>query len=127
MVKSLVLLLCAIGMVATISRQAAANKHCAPLAVQIAAPGPADCKCVVQNYSTSPDTGVTINVYAMNGGYTTCGPFTLPARTATFCHVSIALGTTCGCVVTGEGALTLASLSVMDPTTGAPQVALECR
>ena len=75
----------------------------------------------------SADTGVTISVYALNGGFTTCGPSTIPARTGTFCHVSIALGTMCGCVVTGEGGMTFASLSVTDPETGAAQATTECR
>lgn len=126
MVKSIVRLLLVLGAVTLTGQEAAANRYCPPIPVQVVGPY-ASCKCAVQNYSTAPDTGVTISVYALNGGYTTCGPSTIPARTGTFCHVSIALGTMCGCVVTGEGGSTLASLSVTDPETGGAQATTECR
>lgn len=126
MVKSIVRLLFVVGAVTITSQEAAATRYCPPIPVQAVAPY-ASCKCAVQNYSTSADTGVTISVYAQNGGYTTCGPLTVPARTGTFCHAGIALGTMCGCVVTGEGGLTFTSLSVTDPETGAAQATTECR
>jgi len=126
MVKSIVRLLFVLGAVTITGQEAAATRYCPPIPVQAVAQY-ASCKCAVQNYSTTADTGVTISVYAQNGGYTTCGPSTVPARTGTFCHVSIALGTMCGCVVTGEGGMTLASLSVTDPATGAAQATTECR
>jgi len=125
-VKSIVAFLLVVGAVTFTGQEAAAVRYCPPIPVQVVAPF-ASCKCAVQNYSTVADTGVTISVYALNGGFTTCGPSPIPARTGTFCHVSIALGTMCGCVVTGEGALTLASLSVTDPSTGAAQATVECK
>jgi hypothetical protein len=126
MLKSLVVFLAVIAVVAVGSRDAAAVKHCAPIPVQVYGPTPS-CKCAVQNYGTVADTGVTINVYAMNGGFTTCGPQTILARTGTFCHASIAPGTMCGCTVTGEGTLTSASLSVTDQTTLGAITTSECR
>ena len=127
MVKSIAMFLFVVAAVATTAQEAAATRYCSPIPVQVVGPYVASCKCAVQNYSTLPDTGVTISVYAQNGGYTTCGPTTVPARGGTFCHVSIALGTMCGCVVTGEGGLTFTSLSVTDPETGAPQATVECK
>jgi hypothetical protein len=126
MLKSIVVMLGVIAAVSLGSQEAAATKYCSPLPVQAAGPTPT-CKCAVQNYSAVADAGVTISVYAMNGGYTTCGPLTLPARTGTYCHVSIQAGTMCGCAVTGEGALTIASLSVTDPETLGPQASVDCR
>ena len=126
MVKSIAGFLLIVGAVTFTGQEAAAVRYCPPIPVQVVGPF-ASCKCGVQNYSTVTDTGVTISVYALNGGFTTCGPSPIPARTGTFCHVSIALGTMCGCVVTGEGALTLASLSVTDPSTGAAQATVECK
>ena len=126
MLKSLVVLLGVIAIVTVGSREAAAVKHCAPIPVPSSGATPS-CKCAVQNYGTVADTGVTINVYAMNGGFTTCGPQTVAARTGTYCHVSIALGTMCGCTVTGEGTLTSASLSVTDQTTLGAIATSECR
>ena len=114
MVKSIARFLLVVGAVTTTGQEAAAVRYCPPIPVQVVGPY-ASCKCAVQNYSTVADTGVTIAVYALNGGFTTCGPSTIPARTGTFCHASIALGTMCGCVVTGEGGSTLASLSVTEP------------
>ena len=125
MLKSIVVVLGVIAVLAVGSREAAAVKYCPPIPVQ-GAGGPT-CKCAVQNYSAVPDTGVTINVYAANGGFTTCGPWTIAPRTGTYCHVSIAAGTTCGCAVTGEGTLTHASLSVTDPATLGAQSTVECR
>ena len=103
MVKSIVTLLLVVGAVTTTGQEAAAIRHCPPIPVQVVGPY-ASCKCAVQNYSTSADTGVTISVYGLNGGYTSCGPITVPARTGTFCHAGIALGTMCGCRVTVKGA-----------------------
>ena len=124
MVKSIVLFLGVVGAVTIASQEAAATKRCAPLPVQNTG-GPI-CKCSVQNYSTVADAGVKIEVYAENGGITTCGPSTVDAKTATSCRVSILAGTSCGCVVTGEGSLTRASLSATDGTTEAAQASLEC-
>jgi hypothetical protein len=126
MVKSIAMCLFVVGAAIITGQEAAATKHCPPLPVQVVGPF-ASCKCAVQNYGTVADAGVTIAVYASNGGFTSCGPSTVPARTGTFCHASIALGTMCGCAVTGEGALTLASLSVTDPATGASQASVECK
>lgn len=126
MVKSIATFLLVVGAVTITGQEAAAIRYCPPIPVQVVGPF-ASCKCAVQNYSTVADTGVTISVYALNGGFTSCGPSTIPARTGTFCHASIALGTMCGCVVSGEGGMTLASLSVTDPATGAAQATTECR
>jgi len=126
MVKSIVGFLLVVGTLTFTGQEAAAVRYCPPIPVQVVGPF-ASCKCAVQNYSTVADTGVTISVYALNGGFTSCGPSTIPARTGTFCHASIALGTMCGCVVSGEGGMTLASLSVTDPATGAAQATTECK
>ena len=126
MLKASVVLLGVIALVGLGSQEAAAVKHCAPIPVQAVGATPT-CKCAVQNYGTVADTGVTINVYAMNGGFTTCGPHTILGRTGTYCHVSIAPGTMCGCTVTGEGTLTSASLSVTDQTTLGAVSTVECR
>jgi hypothetical protein len=126
MLKSVVVLLAVMAVVPLGSREAAAAKYCAPIPVQGSGATPT-CKCAVQNYGAVPDTGVVINVYASNGGYTTCGPWTIPARTATYCHASIAPGSTCGCTVTGESSLTQASLSVTDQTTLGAISTVDCR
>src|SRR5262245_34538524 len=75
MVKSIVLFLGVVGAVTIVSQEAAATKRCAPIPVQNTG-GPI-CKCSVQNYSTVADAGVKIDVYAENGGFTTCGPSTV--------------------------------------------------
>ena len=79
MVKSIAMFLFVVAAVATTAQEAAATRYCSPLPVQVVGPY-ASCKCAVQNYSTVADTGVTISVYAQNGGYTTCGPTTVPCE-----------------------------------------------
>jgi len=124
--KSIVLLIAVIAAVTLAGTEAEATKRCAPLAV--GGSGGPTCKCTVQNYSTVADTAINIVIYDAAGGLHSCNGITLPARTATFCHVSIAANTSCGCVVTGEGALTYASLSVTDGTTATvPQLSVPCQ
>jgi hypothetical protein len=126
MLKSFVVLIGLIAAVTMASQEAAATKRCAPLPVQ-GAGGPT-CKCTVQNYGTVADTGVNIVVYDSAGGLHSCNALTIPARTATYCHVSIAAFGTCGCVVSGEGSSTYASLSVTDGTTAVvPQLSVPCQ
>jgi hypothetical protein len=126
MVKSIVVLVGLIVAVAVTSQEASAIKRCAPLATQNA--GSPTCKCTVQNYSTVADTGVNVVIYDAAGGLHSCLGLSLPPRGANFCHVSIAAGSTCGCVVNGEGSQTFASLSVTDGTLAViPQAAVPCQ
>ena len=129
--KSSVVLIGLIAAVTMVTQEAAATKRCAPLPVQgTGGPGPT-CKCAVQNYGTVTDTGVDIVVYDSAGGLHRCNDLAIPPRTGTYCHVSIAAGTTCGCVVSGEGSLTYASLTVTDGaivgTAVVPQVSVPCQ
>ena len=124
MLKPIVVVLALVVALAMTSQEAGATKHCAPLPVQVS--GQPTCTCTVQNYSTVTDTGVLVQVYAANGGVSSC-PLTLPPRTANLCRVGVAAGTTCGCVISGEGSLTLASLSVTDTVTGNPQASVPCQ
>jgi hypothetical protein len=80
----------------------------------------------VQNYGNTPDPGIDIVMYHFNGVTQTCSNLTLPPRTATFCHVFVDPGGICGCVVSGEGAATVVSLTVTDPATLAPQASVPC-
>jgi hypothetical protein len=125
MVKSIVVLIALIAAVTLASQEAAATKRCAPLPVQ--GTGSPTCKCTVQNYSTVPDTAINIVIYDAAGGLHSCNGLSLPPRTATYCHVSVAPGGICGCVVSGEGSLTYASLSVTDLATAGAQASVECQ
>ena len=125
MVKLIVGLIVLIAAVTFASREAAATKRCAPLPVQAA--GSPTCKCTVQNYSSVPDTAISIVIYDAAGGLHSCNDVSLPPRTGTYCHVSVLPGGICGCVVNGEGSLTLASLSVTDLATAGAQSSVECR
>jgi len=125
MVKVIVGLIALIAAVTFASHEAEATKRCAPLPVQAA--GSPTCKCTVQNYSTVPDTAISIVIYDAAGGLHSCNDVSLPPRTATYCHVSVLPGGICGCVVNGEGSLTLASLSVTDLPTAGAQSSVECR
>jgi len=126
MVKSIVTLIGLIATVTLTSQEASAVKRCAPLATQNS--GSPTCKCTVQNYSAVADTGVNVVIYDAAGGLHSCLGLSLPPRGANFCHVSIFAGSTCGCVVSGEGSQTFASLSVTDGTTAViPQAAVPCQ
>jgi hypothetical protein len=125
MVKSIVVLIALIAAVTSASQEASATKRCAPLPVQET--GSPTCKCTVQNYSAVPDTAISIVIYDAAGGLHSCNGLTLPPRTATYCHVSVARGGICGCVVSGEGSLTYASLSVTDLATLGAQASVACQ
>jgi hypothetical protein len=122
---SIIALVALIAAVTLATREAAATRRCAPLPVQ--GTGSPTCKCTVQNYSTVPDTAINIVIYDAAGGLHSCNGVTLPPRTATYCHVSVAPGGICGCVVSGEGSLTYASLSVTDLATVGAQASVECQ
>jgi hypothetical protein len=74
------------------ARRRPAVRYCPPIPVQVVAPF-ASCKCAVQNYSTVADTGVTISVLRPQRRLHDVRAEHPAARTGTFCHVSIALGT----------------------------------
>ena len=97
---------------------AGAIKRCPPLAVHYGLPvgKGAACKCGVHNYGTGFDLGVKITMYEATGEIYTCN-FDLPPKHGNFCYVAITAGSQCGCMVSGEGATTLVSLSVVDPDT----------
>ncbi len=94
MVKSIVVLIVLIAAVTSGSQEAAATKRCAPLPVQ--ATGSPTCKCTVQNYSTVADTAINVVIYDAAGGLHSCNGLSLPPRTATYCHVSVAPGASAG-------------------------------
>ena len=127
MKKRLVVLLGAIAALPLAGTDAEATKRCGPLPVQ--GTGTPTCKCTVQNYSTVADTAINIVIYDSAGGLHSCPNVSLPPRGASYCHVSIAPNATCGCVVTGEGALTYASLTATDGSVPGvvPQAAVPCQ
>ena len=82
MVKSVALFLCLVGAVTITGREAAAVRALCPLPVRSQARAPhARCNSELQ---PAADTGVTIAVYALNGGFTSVWAAHLPARTGTF-------------------------------------------
>ena len=109
--KSIVVLIALIAAVTIGSPAAEATKYCAPLPV--ASSGLTSCKCAVHNYSTVTDTGIHVTIYQGSGVANTCA-LTLAPKHGDYCHVAVAINSTCGCVVTGESALTYASLSLME-------------
>ena len=117
-----------IGLIAAVtmtSGEAAATKRCAPLPVQ--STGSPTCKCTVQNYSTAADTGVNIVIHDAAGGLHSCNALTIPPRGGIYCHVSVLPGGICGCMVSGEGGSSLASLSVTDLNTVGAIASVECQ
>jgi hypothetical protein len=124
MLRSMVVLVGLIAVVTMTGREAAAAKRCAPVPVQTT--GTPTCKCTVQNYSTNTDTGVNIVIHDAAGGLHSCNALTIPPRGGVYCHISAAQGGICGCVVTGEGASSLVSLSVTDLNTLGAQASVEC-
>ena len=116
--------------VAAIAAPAAAKKLCPPLAVVKAD----KCECTVHNYATVADPGVTMTVYTDSGtGGATCGPTSVPPKEATSCSSSpLSAQESCGGEVTGEGAKSRVSLSVMalEPQSGnraGLRASVECR
>ena len=124
MLKSTVVLFGLIAAVTMASGEAAAAKRCAPLPVQ--STGSPTCKCTVQNYSNTTDTGVNVVIHDAAGGLHSCNALTSPPRGGVYCHVSVAPSGICGCAVTGEGASSLVSLSVTDLNTLGAQASVEC-
>ena len=69
------------------------------------------CDCIVWNYSTQADAGVTITLNTANGT-TTCGPSAIPAGGHMICEDTSNSSGFCACKVTGNGSLTRTSLVV---------------
>jgi hypothetical protein len=92
---------------------APATDNCPPLPISTSA---ATCKCSVQNYGTGADAGVKITLFTNTGSPVTCseGPVSVPAKNSLSCTSFFEETDTCGCQVTGEGASTRSSLSLLD-------------
>jgi len=116
-----VLLLSVVGIMVLFCQPAQATKHCAPLPIT----STSGCRCAVQNYGIAKDTGLKIEIFSTAGSFGACSNLTVPPKGSTYCQGNITEGNTCGCVVTGEGALTLVSLSVVD-SSGVAHASIEC-
>ena len=83
------------------------------------------CNCLVHNYGTTNDTGVTAFLFNYGTVVRTCGPYTLAPGGAILCNKQISGPGLCGCKVTGEGSMTRTSLVVEDGD-GDPHSAVPC-
>ena len=93
---------------------APATDNCPPLPISEIA----TCKCAVQNYGAGADPGIKITLYASDGSVVnTCpgeGTASVPAKNSFSCIGFFEESETCGCQVTGEGASTRSSLSLLN-------------
>jgi hypothetical protein len=113
---------------AVIASPAAARRLCPPVAVVKAD----TCECKVHNYAAVADLGVAIAIYTDGGAATVCAPTSVNAKEAISCLAGPFSGQeSCGCEVTGEGAQTRVSLSVVALNTSGNRddvrASVECR
>jgi hypothetical protein len=107
--RLLILTAVALCFVFALVAPAGATKYCGPIPEL----GGANdcCECVVWNFGTAADTGVTITLYTVDGPSVT-GPLTIVAGgQASSFHCPSGDGY-CACKVTGENTTTRAALTV---------------
>jgi len=118
------ILVCAVLMSPSL---APATDNCPPLPISSLA----TCQCAVQNYGAGADPGVKITLFNSSGSaVATCpseGTQSVPAKNSFSCSAFIESEGpgTCGCQVTGEGASTRSSLSLVDGN-GATVATVQC-
>jgi len=84
------------------------------------------CDCIVFNYATKDDAGVTITVLNGSTVLNTCGPLTVLAGSYYQCDAQFSAAGICGCQVTGDAKLSRTSLCV-DPGNFAPLTCVPCK
>jgi hypothetical protein len=110
MLRLLIPMVLALPLFGGLTAPAVADK-CPPLPVKTGE----FCDCIVWNYGTKADAGVTINLFYPGGpveGYTCVGTTSVGARGPYNCGQQALTDGYCGCSVTGEASYTYTSLAV---------------